>query len=183
MLDLLFYRLNHYIFAYPKADAPYPRVFLDEALEWALGLREDLERALYNGSAVAREAKEIFLKLAGKPGGDRFQAFRQAYECDNYLTLMEDWLAIFEMHDLCQAGDNATVAAIARSRAVARIALMQHCEDTKEEFVVKAMTMRQHSIFLQLYLDIADWCEKNPAEKLDLLNMRHVLSDRSWWLR
>ena len=183
MLDLLFYRLNHYIFAYPKADAPYPRVFLDEALEWALGLREDLERALYTGSAVAREAKEIFLKLAKKPGGDRFMALRQAYECDNYLTLMEDWLAIFEMHDLCQAGDNTTVAAIARSRAVARIALMQRCEDTKEEFVVRAMTMRQHSIFLQLYLDIADWCEKNPTEKLDLLNMRHVLSDRSWWLR
>ena len=183
MLDLLFYRLNHYIYAYPKAGAPYPRVFMDEALEWALTMREDLERALYNGSAVAREARSIFLSLAEKPGCDRFQALRQAYECMNYLTLMEDWLAIFEMYDLCNAGDNLTVAAIARKRAVERIALMQCCEDTKEKFVVKAMTMRQHSIFLQLYLDIADWCEKNPGKKLDLLNMRHVLSDRSWWLR
>ena len=43
--------------------------------------------------------------------------------------------------------------------------------------------MRQHSIFLQLYEDIAAWCEKNPTKKLELTNMRHVLSDRSWWLR
>ena len=63
------------------------------------------------------------------------------------------------------------------------ITLMRCCEDTKETFVTEAMTMRQHSIFLQLYEDIADWCEKNPGEKLDLLNMRHVLSQRSWWLR
>lgn len=60
---------------------------------------------------------------------------------------------------------------------------MRICEDTKEKFVAEAMTMRQHSIFLQLFEDIAAWCEKNPEEKLDLLNMRHVLSDRSWWLR
>ena len=183
MLDLLFYRLNHYIYAYPKADAPYPRVFMDEALEWALTMRQDLERALYNGSAVAREARSIFLALADRDGCDREMALRQAYECQNYLTLMEDWLAIFEMYDLCNAGDNASVAAIARERMWERIALMRRCEDTKEKFVVKAMTMRQHSIFLQLYEDIATWCEKHPTEKLDLLNMRHILSHRSWWLR
>ena len=183
MLDLLFYRLNHYIYAYPKADAPYPRVFLDEALEWALTMRQDLERALYTGSAVAREARNLFLSLADKPGCDRFQALRQAYECMNYLTLMEDWLAIFEMYDALNDGDNATAAAIARARAWERIALMRCCEDTKEKFVAEAMTMRQHSIFLQLYEDIAAWCEQHPTEKLDLLNMRHVLSDRSWWLR
>ena len=183
MLDLLFYRLNHYIFAYPKADAPYPRVFLDETLEWALPIRQDIERALYNGSAVAREARSIFLSLATRTGNDRHMALRQAYECQNYLTLMEDWLAIFEMHDLLAAGDNLTVAAIARARMWQRIDLMRRCEDTKEKFVVKAMTMRQHSIFLQLFEDIAAWCEKNPTEKLELTNMRHVLSDRSWWLR
>ncbi len=183
MLDLLFYRLNHYIYAYPKADAPYPRVFMDEALEWALTMRQDLERALYNGSAVAREARSIFLALADRDGCDREMALRQAYECQNYLTLMEDWLAIFEMYDLCNAGSNASVAAIARERMWERIALMRRCEDTKEKFVVKAMTMRQHSIFLQLYEDIATWCEKHPTEKLDLLNMRHILSHRSWWLR
>ena len=183
MLDLLFYRLNHYIFAYPKAGAPYPRVFLDETLEWALTMREDLERALYTGSATAREAMNTFLELAKKPGCDSFQAMRQAYECHNYLTLMEDWLAIFEMHDRLSSGDNATAAAIARSRSWERIALMRRCEDTKEAFVVKAMTMRQHSIFLQLYEDIAAWCEAHPTEKLDILDMRHVLSDRSWWLR
>ncbi|MBR4863132.1 MAG: family 20 glycosylhydrolase [Oscillospiraceae bacterium] len=183
MLDLLFYRLNHYIFAYPKADAPYPRVFLDETLEWALPMREDIERALYNGSAVAREAMRIFLSLAERAGCDQHMALRQAYECHNYLTLMEDWLSIFEMHDLLAKGDNLTVAAIARARVWERIDLMRRCEDTKEQFVVKAMTMRQHSIFLQLFEDIAAWCEKHPKEKLELTNMRHVLSDRSWWLR
>ena len=101
----------------------------------------------------------------------------------NYLTLMEDWLAIFEMHDVLQSGDNATAAAIAQGRSWERIALMRCCEDTKEKFVAEAMTMRQHSIFLQLFEDIAAWCREHPTEKLDLLNMRHVLSDRSWWLR
>ena len=183
MLDLLFYRLNHYIYAYPKADAPYPRVFLDEALEWALSMRQDLERALYTGSAVAREAKNIFLELAERPGCDQFQALREAYECDNYLTVMEDWLAIFEMYDLLNQGMNQEGAHIAGRRCYARLNLMQRCEDTKEEFVVKAMTMRQHSIFMQLFEDIKHWCVAHPDEKLDLLNMRHVLSDRSWWLR
>ena len=183
MLDLLFYRLNHYIFAYAKAGAPYPRVFLDEVLEWALTMRQDLERALYTGSAVAREARNTFLALAEKENCDRFQALRQAYEAENYQTLMEDWLAIFEMYDVLNAGDNATAADIARGRMQARLALMRRCEETKEAFVVRAMTMRQHSIFLQLYEDIALWCEKNPTEKLDLLSMRHVLSQRSWWLR
>ena len=87
---------------------------------------------------------------------------------------------IEELADLLEV---IRAAAIARGRAWERIALMRCCEDTKEAFVTESMTMRQHSIFLQLYLDIADWCEKNPAEPLDLLNMRHVLSDRSWWLR
>ena len=183
MLDLLFYRFNHYIYAYPKADAPYPRVFLDEALEWALTMRPDLERALYTGSAVAREARQIFLSLAERPGCDSFQALRQAYECENYLVLMEDWLAIFEMHDLCLKGDLLSVAHIARSRVWERLALMRRCEDTKEAFIAKAMTMRQHSIFLQLYEDIANYCEANPDGQLSLLDMRHVLSQRSWWLR
>ena len=183
MLDLLFYRLNPYIYAYPKAGAEYPRVFMDEALAWALTMREDLERALYNGSAAAREAKNIFLSLADRDGCDCSQALRQAYECQNYLTLMEDWLAIFEMHDLLEKGENLTAAAIARARSWERIALMRRCEDTKEAFVVKGMTMRQHSIFLQLYEDIAAWCEQHPRRKLSLLDMRHVLSDRSWWLR
>ena len=156
---------------------------LDEALEWALTMRQDLERALYNGSAAAREAMNLFRSLADRPGCNRAVALRQAYECQNYLTVMEDWLAIFEMHDLLAKGQNPTVAAIARTRVWQRIDLMRRCEDTKEKFVVKAMTMRQHSIFLQLYEDIATWCEKNPTEKLELTNMRHVLSHRSWWLR
>lgn len=183
MLDLLFYRLNHYIYAYPKADAPYPRVFLDEALEWALTMRQDLERALYTGSAVAREAREIFLSLAERDGCDRYQALRQAYECENYLVLMEDWLAIFEMQDLLAEGQNEAVSFIASRRAVARLNLMQRCEDTKEKFVCEGMTMRQHSIFLQLFEDIKQWCLAHPDEALSLTDMRHVLSQRSWWLR
>lgn len=183
MLDLLFYRLNHYIYAYPKADAPYPRVFLDEALEWALTMRQDLERALYTGSAVAREAREIFLSLAERDGCDRYQALRQAYECENYLVLMEDWLAIFEMQDLLAEGQNEAVSFIAGRRAVARLNLMQRCEDTKEKFVCEGMTMRQHSIFLQLFEDIKQWCLAHPDEALSLTDMRHVLSERSWWLR
>ena len=110
-------------------------------------------------------------------------ALRQAYECGNYRTLAEDWLAILEMHDLCQKEQYTTVAQIAQNRYDARLALMAMCQQVKERSIAEAMAMRQHSIFLQMFRDIADHASKPSAERWDLMDIRNILSDRSFWLR
>ncbi|NLZ70604.1 MAG: hypothetical protein GX907_04650 [Clostridiaceae bacterium] len=181
--DLLLYRLSSYFHVGVKKDAPYPRAFLDEALEFLLTMRHDAERALYSISAMAREAGKIFLDLAADSRCDREMAMRLSYECGNYQVLSEDWLAILEMYDLTQNGEMNSVIPIARGRQQARLELMVFCERAKEKFMVRSLTMRIHSIFMQMFADIADYVESGAEPRLDLLQMRNVLSDTSWWLR
>lgn len=181
LLDLLLYKLSPYNYSYAKAGSPYPRAFWDEALEFLLTMPEDAERALYTASTMAREAKEIFLNLAQDPACDRVTALRQAYECENYQVLAEDWLAILEIYSLTQADQYAAIVPIARSRQAARLALMARCEQTKEAFLTRSMAMRQHSIFLQMFADLADFTEKGG--KPDMLDPYAFLTERSWWLR
>ena len=182
-LDLLTYRLSPYNFSYVQKGMEYPRAFLDEGLKFLHTMREDAERALYTVSTMSLEAESIFLDLAETPGCDRDMALRQAYECGNYRTLAEDWLAILEMQDLCLSRQYEAVAHIAQNRRAARLALMAMCQQVKERCIAEAMAMRQHSIFLQLFRDIADHAQKQAAQPWDLMDIRNILSERSFWLR
>ena len=183
IMDLLTYRLSPYNFGYVLADKPYPRPFLDEALAWTLTMRPEVERALYSISSMAREARATFTELAADPACDRTMAQRQAYECENYQNLSEDWLAILEMYDLSLEGDWQTVAEIARERRRIRMEQLGHCEQHKERFLAQSMAMRQICIFIHLFEDIADYIDSGRQPELNLLDLNGVLSQRSIWLR
>lgn len=182
-LDLLTYQLSPYNFSYVKAGKPYPRAFLDEALTFVLTMRADVERALYTISTMAREAESVFLDLAKDPACDGNMATRQAYECGNYRVLAEDWLAILQMQDLCGEGNYGAVARIAEERKAARLALMALCEKVKERSIAVAMAMRQQSIFMQMFADIAAYAQNPGKQKWDLMDAQEILSERSRWLR
>lgn len=181
-LDLLTYQLSPYNYSNVKVGKPYPRAFFDEALEFVLTMREDVERALYTVSTMGREAKEIFASLAADPACDTEMAWRQLCECENYQVLAEDWLAILEMHDLCQSEKYEQVAAIARERYEARLQLMIHWEQHKERCVAEGMGMRQQSIFLQFFDDVVQYASEQH-DHWDIRNAHDILSTRSKWLR
>ena len=182
-MDLLTYRLSPYNFSYVKAGVAHPRAFLDEALCWVLTMRDEVELALSMIRYQANQAKEIFLKLAWTEGCNTEMAFRQACEAENYQVLAEDWLAILKMYDLCGTKNYSAVATIADRRYEARYELLSHWEKHKERCVAEAMGLRQQSIFMQLFRDISSYVRENPAEKLNLTEIRHLLSERSLWLR
>ena len=182
-MDLMTYRLSPYNYSYVKAGAAYPRAFLDEALSWVLTMRPEIERALYMISAQAREAKEIFTSLAKDSACGGNMAWRQLCECENYQVLAEDWLAILQMQDLCQAQQYDLVAQIAQNRYDARLQLLTHWEQHKERSIAQAMGLRQQCIFLQMFEDIAVFARENHAENWDLMQIGQMLSQRSLWLR
>ena len=181
-MDLMTYRLSPYNYSYVKANAPYPRAFLDEALAWVLTMRTEIEQALHEISAQSGEAKAIFETLINDPACDREMAYRQLCECENYLAIAEDWLAILRMQDLCLEQQYREVAQIAKDRFDVRMQLLSHWEAHKERSVAQAMGLRQQCIFLQMFADIADYT-KEPHEKWDLMDAPKILSERSLWLR
>ena len=181
--DLLSYCLTPYEVRGRKKDKPYPRSFVDRQLEILLPIRNDIERSLYSISVMGREAKEIFEELAHDSDCNYEIAMCQAYECHNYEVLAEDWLAIFEIYDLTQKGDQKIIAEIARERMQARKDLIARGERDKERCVAKSMALRQHSIFMQGFADVADYIENTENPALDLMNVRDILGDTSLWLR
>ena len=110
-------------------------------------------------------------------------ARRMAYECRNYQVLTEDWIALLEIYDLTQSGDQKTIAPIARDRQNARLSLMTLCEQVKEEWVCKAATMRNHSVFMQIFADIAAYIETADAPQLDLMDITDIMSKENFMIR
>ena len=177
-------KLSYYLYCYFNSKREYPREFPGNALDGVvLPVRPDMERFLYTVAAMAKEAKAIFDKAAGTPGCDQAMARRMAYECHNYIVLMEDWEAFLEIYDLTQGGDQKKIAPIARDRQNARLALMAHCENTKEDWVCKAATMRNLSVFMQIFADIAAYIENTDEPQLDLLNIKPICSKENLMLR
>lgn len=181
-MDLMTYRLSPYNYSYVKANAPYPRAFLDEALTWVLTMRPEIDQALSEITAWSGEAKEIFEKLTQDPACDQEMAWRQLCECENYLVLAKDWQKLLQMQDLCIERQYDQVAKIARERYDARLQLLQHWEQHKERSIAVAMGLRQQCIFLQMFADIADYAEKHN-DNWDLMDAPKILSQRSFWLR
>ena len=78
------------------------------------------------------------------------------------------------MYDLTQQGQYRALAPIALERRQARLDLMAHCERAKETFIVEALTMRNHSIFMQLFHDIARHVQTAADPALDLMDLTGV---------
>lgn len=181
--NLLLYKLSYYFYSYVKADKPYPRNFLGEALGFILAKRDNYERALYEISSMSREAVDIFEKAAEINGCDKKLAKLYSYECENYLCLAEDWLAILKMYDLTKSREYDNIAYFAHERYEARIKLMEHCEEVKDKYSREALTMRNHSIFMQMFADIENYIKNTEKPQFDLLNASPIFSKKFFELR
>lgn len=169
--------MSYYRTCYFSEKEPYPRHFPGSLLNAAiLPRRWDYERVIYSVASMAKEALAIFEKASRTPGCDQDMARRMAYECENYQVLVEDWLAFLKIYDLTQGGDQKKIAPIARARQNARLRLMERCEQTKHKFSIKASTMRNHSVFMQTFADIADYIENTDEPKLNLLDITAITS-------
>ena len=165
---------QHCYYRHPKIT--FPRHFPGIVLDLILPFRADYERLLYSVASMAKEALAIFEEAAKNPGCDQEMARRMAYECQNYIVLVEDWMTILEIYDLTQGGDQKQIAPLARERQAARLALMEQCEQVKEQWVLQAATMRNHSVFMQMFADIAAYIENTDEPKLDLADITAITS-------
>ncbi len=182
-MHTLLRELGYYYYSYFKPDQPYPRHFPGNGLSVILPWRRDYERLMYCTASMAKEALAIFRQAAETAGCDRAMALRMAYECENYQVLVEDWIAFLQIYDLTQNADQKKIVPIARRRQHARAILMEHCEQIKEAFVLRSATMRNHSIFMQTFADIADYVECHETPKLDLMDITAITSSKLLNLR
>ena len=96
---LMLSTLSYYFYSYVRAGSPYPRRFPGEAVAALLSDRPLYEKALLEIQSMAKQAKELFEKIAEDPRCDVRLALRFAYEANYYLCLVEDYLAILQMID------------------------------------------------------------------------------------
>ncbi len=168
--DLIRYKLAYYMYSYVAKDVEYPRNFPGEAMENLLCHREYVEPELIKTSAKLNEASEIFTELRNDPSGDTELARRYAAELRNYRDMVDDYLALYKIHDLVTAnesGAQAKVAEIARARKLERYSLMAEMEDFKEEYL-HASHLRNQSIFMQFFADLESYAESTPAEEFSI---------------
>ncbi|MBO5340651.1 MAG: family 20 glycosylhydrolase [Oscillospiraceae bacterium] len=169
--------ISYYSSCYFNVKEPYPRHFPGSPMtRLVLPKRWDHERLFYTASSMAKEAQAIFEEAANTAGCDREMALRMAYECCNYQVLVEDWIAFLQIYDLTHGGDQKKIAPIARARQAARLELMAMCEQVKEKFALEGATMRNHSIFMQTFADIAEYIENTDQPALDLLDITAITS-------
>jgi len=180
---MLIKTLTYYSYCYYAKGKPFPRHYPGEALEKILLFRKAYEGELYAMSSMAKEAITIFRQAADTPGCNREMARRMEYECQNYLCLTQDWLAILQMYDLTQEGNIKAIAPIARERYYARLETMRLMEQVKEKWAREGAAMRDLSVLLQVFKDIADYIESTDDPKLDLLDLTPIMSKESWNIR
>ena len=86
--------------------------------------------------------------------------------------------------ELGEEGDYAAVKAMAEARRDERIRLMARHQAVKDHYQ-QPWNLRNHSIFMVFYEDLIAYIEKTPREeiKLDFFDMRHLASERFFWLR
>lgn len=166
-------QLSYYPHCYFANGKVYPKHFPGNGFAMLLSHRKETERILFATASMGKEALEIFEEAAKTPGCDQEMARRMAYECHNYVVLAQDWIAFFQMLDI---KDQKKIAPMARQRQKARLELMERCEQTKENWVCKAATMRNHSVFMQTFADIAEYIESTDDPKLDLMDITTITS-------
>lgn len=180
---LLLKTLTYYSYCYFDPNKPYPRHFPGEALEKILLRRHNYERELFSIAAQAKEAIEIFQEAAQTENCDKQMAKRMEYECWNYLCLARDWLDILRMYDLTQSGEIKAIAPIARACYERRLSVMKMCEQVKEKWAREGAAMRDLSVLLQAFADIADYIERTEDPHLDLMDITPIMSKESWEVR
>jgi len=57
------------------------------------------------------------------------------------------------------------------------------CEQVKEKWVQQAATMRNQSVFMQIFADIATYIENAEEPALDLMDITPIMSKENWMLR
>lgn len=176
-------KLNYYYYSYVPKEGPYPRDFLGENLTWALSLRKDLERMLYSNAAMIRESIAIFRDAAQDPACNQSIARRMMLECENYLTMTENWLTILKIHDMTKTGKFADIPAVARKRQQAEKDYIAHSLQIKEAYANEAMSLRLHSICMEMFGGIAEYVEQKQPTELDLTNTPQMITERHRWLQ
>ena len=177
-------RLSYYFYTYVEAGKPYPHPFPGEAMQKIMPRREDHVRAMLQISSMAKEAAKIWEDIMQDPACDQRQAQRYLYEAHNYQVLVDDFLALLRMMELAEDGDYTAIRDMALARRDARLAQMAELEEVKEPYLA-AFQLRNSSIYMQFFADLAAYIEKTPAEeiRLDWYDMRYLESDRLRWLK
>lgn len=180
---LLIKILTYYSYCYYGKGKPFPRHYPGEALEKVLLHRDAYERQLYAMTSMAKEAIEIFKEAANTPGCDQEMARRMQYECQNYLCLSEDFIALLEMYDMTQKNDYTEMAELAKTRYAARLETMARLEQTKEKWAREGAAMRDLSVLMQVFKDIINYLESTDKPQLNLLDITPIMSKESWNIR
>ncbi|MBR3979082.1 MAG: family 20 glycosylhydrolase [Oscillospiraceae bacterium] len=182
--DMLRNHLSYYTHCYfSNIRDCYPRRFPGCLMEHLLTYRYPDTRNLHSVAAMAKEALAIFRKAANTAGCDKAMADRMAYEVHNYLVIAEDALALFEIYDLTQSGNQKDIAPIARARQNARLALMTEFEKSKTLWEARGAGLRNQSVWMQMFADIANYIENTDEPQLDLIDIRPIMSQEHWMLR
>lgn len=180
--------LCYYGYSYVVPGKPYPRNFPGEAVSKLLALRRPYERAIYAITAMAKEAEALWQEIALDPKVDQKMARRFAYDAANYRCLTEDYIALLQMHDMAEEGIcEVTVERIrelAGQRRLARLALMERLESTKEAYLVPSH-QRNHTIFMQLFADLEGYLANTPinAVELNFEDLSNIFTPAFWKLR
>ena len=175
--------LTYYSYCYYGKGKTFPRHYPGEALEKVLLHREAYERQLYAMASMAKEAIAIFKEAASTPGCDQEMAQRMHYECQNYLCLSEDFIALLQMYDMTQQNDYPGVLELARERYAARLETMTLLENTKEKWAREGAAMRDLSVLMQVFKDIINYLESADDPQLNLLDITPIMSEESWNIR
>ena len=181
--------LAYYFYSYVHPDKPYPRNFPGEAVERILASRELYELHFEEILRLSRESKAIFQEIAKDVRCNVKMAERYVYEFNNFICLVEDYKALLAICDLMSgekrsAEISAQVITLAQQRKQARIENMLLLDQVKEEYLM-ASHMRNQTIFMQMFADIAAYANKTDPEALDLnlLDMRAIGSNTFFGLR
>jgi hypothetical protein len=180
--DVIRYKLAYYMYSYVAKDMEYPRNFSGEAMVNLLAHRKHLEPEFAKTSVKLNEAYKIFNSLRNDPTGDTELARRYAAELRNYRDMVDDYLALFKVHDLLNSETEndaqAKIAVIAKERKLERYALIAEMEDFKEEYL-HASHLRNQSLFMQVFADIEAYAKKTPKEEftLDVTDLRPIASE------
>ena len=182
-------QMSYYFYSYVHPDKPYPRNFPGEAVERILADRELYALHFEEILRLSKESKAIFREIAKDVRCNVKMAERYVYEFDNFICLVEDYKALLAIWDLMSGEErsaeiSAQVITLAQQRKQARIEHMLLLDQVKEEYLM-ASHMRNQTIFMQMFADIAAYASKTAPEALDLnlLDMRAIGSNTFFGLR
>ena len=168
---LLMHVLCYYFYSYVREGRPYPRSFPGEAVKTVIDNREAYESAILALNAMAAEDERLWREIARDLRTDVRLARRYAWEAEHIGVLTADYLAILKIYDIYRGGVTACsvgrMADLAEERKLARLALMEEFERTKEAFLAPSH-LRNHSIYMQFFADLESWLRSTDPKDITL---------------